>query len=35
MTAHDHPITGDYVMTVEIENVGGMNIVYLSFIRQP
>ena len=26
---------GDYVMTVKIENAGGMNIDYLSFVRQP
>jgi len=26
---------GDYVMTVKIENAGGMNIDYLSFTRKP
>jgi hypothetical protein len=35
MIPQDHPIAGDYVMTVKIENAGGMNINYLSFVRQP
>jgi hypothetical protein len=28
-------LRGDYVMTVKIENAGGMNIVYMSCVRQP
>jgi hypothetical protein len=34
MTLHDHPMAEDYVMTVRIENAGGMNIVYQENMQQ-